>query len=55
MLDLLQDLGYDLTTLKDKHLVVEGMDFDVQGNFFQVSVPISYILDPTNEVILAYD
>lgn len=55
MIDFLKEIGYDLEKIKDKHLVIEGMDFDVQGNFFSVSVPMSHILDPTNEVILAYD
>lgn len=32
--DLLKDMGYDLEEIKDKHLVIEGMDFDVMGNFF---------------------
>ncbi|CDW84696.1 probable sulfite mitochondrial-like [Stylonychia lemnae] len=54
IIDLLKDLGYDLEQIKDKHLVVEGLDIDVQGKHFQVSVPISHVIDPLNEVILAY-
>jgi sulfite oxidase len=34
VIDLLKELGYDLEEIKDKHLIAEGMDFDVQGNFF---------------------
>ena len=29
MTDFLKGLGYDLEEIRDKHLVVEGMDFDV--------------------------
>lgn len=53
-MDLLQDLNFDSTKLKDKHLIAEGMDSDVVGNCFQVSIPMRRVLDPTNEVILAY-
>lgn len=34
MIDFLKELGYDLNDIKDKHLVIEGMDYDVSGNFF---------------------
>jgi len=29
LIDLLLDLGYNLEGLRDKHLIAEGMDFDV--------------------------
>ncbi len=29
VIDLLQDMGYDLESLKGKHLIAEAMDFDV--------------------------
>jgi sulfite oxidase len=55
IIDLLKDLGFNLDELKDKHLVAESMDVDVQGKHFSVSVPMSLVLDPLNEVVLAYE
>jgi sulfite oxidase len=53
--DLLKSLGFNLDELKDKHLVSESMDIDVQGKAFSVSVPMSLVLDPLNEVMIAYE
>lgn len=52
--DLLKELGFDLEHLRDKHLIAESMDVDVLGKHYEVSVPMSMVLDPRNEVILAY-
>lgn len=40
--------------MKGKHLIAEGMDCDVVGNCFQVSIPLDRALDPSFEVIIAY-
>ena len=55
LLDLLKDMGLDLDKIKDKHLIAESMDTDPIGNCFTVSTPMSRILDPSNEVIIAYE
>ena len=54
IVDLLKDLGFKLEDLKDKHLIAESMDADIQGKCFEVSIPMSMAIDPRNEVILAY-
>ena len=48
-------MGFDLEHIKDKHLIAESMDNDAVGNCFQVSIPMSRVLDPSNEVIIAYE
>lgn len=53
--DLLRGLGFNLEELKDKHLVAESMDIDVQGKAFSVSVPMSLVLDPLSEVMIAFE
>lgn len=53
--DILKELGLNLDDLKDKHLIAESMDFDVQGKAFSVSVPMNLVLDPLSEVIIAYE
>jgi sulfite oxidase len=52
--ELLQELGFKLEDLKDKHLIAESMDADIQGKCFEVSIPMSMVIDPRNEIILAY-
>jgi Oxidoreductase molybdopterin binding domain len=34
MCDMLKEMGFDLDKLKDKHLIAESMDVDVQGKPF---------------------
>jgi sulfite oxidase len=41
--------------LDGKHLVATGMDVDFQGEPYSVSIPIEHALDPSNEVIIAYE
>jgi sulfite oxidase len=53
--DLLKELGFNLDELQDKHLVAESLDIDVQGKNYSVSVPMSLVLDPLSEVIIAYE
>lgn len=48
-------MGYTDEDLKNKHLLTEGMDHDFSGVHFLTSIPMSTILDPQNEVILAYE
>ena len=55
MRDLLLDMGFTVESLKDKHLIAESMDVDVQGKNFQISIPMDMVIDPLNEVILAYE
>jgi hypothetical protein len=55
LIDLLKEMGFDLKHIKDKHLIAESMDNDAVGNCFQVSIPMSRVLDPSNEVIIAYE
>ena len=52
--DLLQELGFKPEDLKGKHLIAEGIDNDVVGNCFQVSIPLERAIDPSFEVIIAY-
>lgn len=54
--DFLKAHGFDVEELRksDKHIVVYGMDTDVTGKNFEVSIPVSLALDPSNEVMLAY-
>lgn len=54
IVDLLLDLGFNLESLKEKHLIAEGMDSDIQGKCFEVSIPMTMVIDPRNEIILAY-
>jgi len=44
--DLLQELGFKPENLKGKHLIAEGIDNDVAGNCFQVSIPLERAIDP---------
>jgi sulfite oxidase len=55
LINLLKELGFRLEDLKDKHLIAESMDTDVLGKCYEVSVPMSMVIDPLNEVILAYE
>ena len=55
VLDLLQDMGYDLGKIRGKHLIAEAWDVDVTGKHFEVSIPVDHVLDPLNEVIIAYE
>jgi sulfite oxidase len=43
-----------LEKIKDKHLVAQSLDIDVQGKPFEVSIPMSMVVDPKNEIMLAY-
>ena len=52
--DLLQELGFKPEHLKGKHLIAEGIDNDVAGNCFQVSIPLERAIDPSFEMIIAY-
>lgn len=52
--DVLLQAGVNLDEVKDKFLTCTGGDEDFPGDPIQISVPLSYILDPRNEVILAY-
>jgi sulfite oxidase len=54
LVDLLTHLGFKLEDLRDKHLVAESMDADIQGKRFEVSIPMAMAIDPRNEIILAY-
>jgi hypothetical protein len=54
MVDLLREMGFNLEDLKEKHLIAESMDTDVLGKCFEVSVPMSMVVDPRNEITLAY-
>lgn len=53
--EVLEASGLNLQEMAHKHLIAEGADADFSGTHFQVSIPISVILDDKNEVILAYE
>jgi len=58
--DLLLDAGFSKRDLrkqefKNLHLTAWGMDTDFQGTPFSVSIPFEKILDPANEIMLAYE
>ena len=58
--DLLLKAGFtsdelDSDMFKGKHLIATGLDADFQGVPFKISVPMERVLDPTNEVILAFE
>ena len=53
--ELLTQMDYDLESIKSKHLLLRGLDKDSTGQSFEVSIPITYIADPLNEIILAYE
>ena len=48
-------MGYDLAKIRGKHLIAEAWDTDVTGKHFEVSIPVEHVLDPLNEVIVAYE
>ncbi len=48
-------MGFKAEDLKGKHLIAVGYDADFQGKHYEVSVPCDYVLDPVNEVMLAYE
>ena len=52
--DILRDSGFRLEDMRGKHLIAESMDSDVVGKAFEVSIPMEMVIDPRNEVILAY-
>lgn len=52
--DVLKYLGIKEEDVKDKHFVCTGGDEDFGGDPVKVSVPMSRVLDPKNECILAY-
>jgi sulfite oxidase len=54
LIDLLKAMGLKPEELQGKHLIAESLDVDVQGKPFKVSIPMEMIIDPLNEVILAY-
>ena len=47
-------MGYDLAKIRGKHMIAEAWDTDVTGKHFEVSIPVEHVLDPLNEVIVAY-
>ena len=52
--DVLIKAGFDLEKIKGFHLISSGLDDDFRGEPVETSVPLSVVLDPINEVILAY-
>jgi sulfite oxidase len=55
LVDILKEMGFNLEHLKDKHLIAESLDSDPVGNCFQISIPMSRVIDPRNEVMIAYE
>lgn len=58
LLDLLLASGFtedDIILMKNKHLVATGLDKDFQGEPFSSSIPMERVLDPANEVLLAWN
>lgn len=58
--DLLLDAGFTHAELnspemKSMHLVATGMDADFQGVHYKASIKMERVLDPLNEVILAWE
>jgi len=55
LVDLLRGMGLKPEELQGKHLIAESLDVDVQGKPFKVSIPMEMVVDPLNEVLLAYE
>lgn len=53
--DVMKYLGIKEEDVKDKNFVCTGADEDFLGDPVKVSVPMSRVLDPKNECMLAYE
>jgi sulfite oxidase len=45
----------DVKLMKGKHLVATGLDQDFQGEPFSASIPMERVMDPSNEVLVAWN
>jgi sulfite oxidase len=54
MKDILTQMGYNKSNAKGKHLIATGMDKDMQGSFYSVSIPLEVVFSDDTDVIIAY-
>jgi sulfite oxidase len=52
--DVLSELGYNKLNSKGVHLIAEGLDKDMQGVYFSISIPLDTVFDDDVDVLLAY-